>query len=237
MASFEPVITEILLYSDDDFIKHEIKKKNFLNIKLYRTNEIKVKNTSEKLDFSFDLEYFHEEIVQSIIGDKINDMIKESSEICFVSSKEEFIKLQNFKGIVICLESSYVDAIRTNNIVVKEKEQALSIIYSLYYSLNSYHIVPYDLDMLIEYDFNIIIEKIDTMQADESNIIVWNYRNINSNEDLNVIFINTKDCSIREFKGVDLYDKMVGKINKKCIDGMENDSEVAMNYTLEIGDE
>ena len=84
MAAFEPLITEIHLYSDDDFIYRKISKEKFSNIKLYSSNEIKAENNSNKLDFSFDIEYVDEEKIQSIIGDKINNIPKESYEIYFV---------------------------------------------------------------------------------------------------------------------------------------------------------
>ncbi|WP_097025459.1 hypothetical protein [Clostridium peptidivorans] len=234
MATFEPSITEIHLYSDDNFINRKISKENFSNIKLYSSNEIKAENISNELDFSFDLKYFDEEKIQSIIGDKINNISKESYEIYFASSKEEFIKLENFKGIIICLKDSYVDGIRTCNIVVKEKEQALSVILSIYYSFNSYHIFPYDLNMIIGYEFNIIIEHIDIHQKDKFNIIVWNYKNIDSNENSKAVFINTKDSSIRQFKGVNSYYYIVEKIDKSNLNNLNSDSVIAINYTEEL---
>lgn len=237
MATFEPSITEIHLYCDNDFINREISKEKFCNIKLYSSNEVKVESTSNELDFSFDLEYFDEEKIQSIIGDKINNIPKESYEICFVNSKEEFNKLQNFKGIIICLESSYVDAVRTCNIAVKEKEQAVSVIRSIYYSLNSYHVFPYDLNMIIGYEFNIIIENIDIQQIGQCNIIAWNYRNSGSNENSKAVFINTKDFSIRQFKGLNLCNKILEKIDRGYLDDMNSDLVIAMNYTVEIGNE
>lgn len=237
MANFEPSIVEIHLYSDDDFINRKISKENFSNIKLYSSNEVKVENTSNELDFSFDLEYFDEEKIQSIIGDKINNIQKESYEIFFVNSKEEFNKLENFKGIIICLESSYVDAVRTCNIAVKEKEQAVSIIRSIYYSLNSYHVFPYDLYMIIGYEFNIIIENIDIQQIGQFNIIVWNYRNSGSNENSKAVFINTKDSSIRQVKGVNLYNYIVERIDNSYLNDMNSDSVIALNYTEELREE
>ncbi|WP_346867618.1 MULTISPECIES: hypothetical protein [unclassified Clostridium] len=237
MANFEPSIVEIHLYSDDDFINREISKENFSNIKLYSCNEVKVENTSNELDFSFDLEYFDEEKIQSIIGDKINNIQKESYEICFVNSKEEFNKLENFKGAIICLESSYLDAVRTCNIAVKEKEQAVSVIRSIYYSLNSYHVFPYDLYMIIGYEFNIIIENIDIQQIGQFNIIVWNYRNSGSNENSKAVFINTKDSSIRQVKGVNLYNYIVEKIDNSYLNDMNSDLVIALNYTEELREE
>lgn len=55
------------------------------------------------------------------------------------------INFKNFRGTIVCLESSYVEEIRTRNIVVKEKEQAINVILILYNCFNSYHIFPYDL--------------------------------------------------------------------------------------------
>lgn len=237
MANFEPSIVEIHLYSDDDFINREISKENFSNIKLYSCNEVKVENTSNELDFFFDLEYFDEEKIQSIIGDKINNIQKESYEICFVNSKEEYNKLENFKGAIICLKSSYLDAVRTCNIAVKEKEQAVSVIRSIYYSLNSYHVFPYDLYMIIGYEFNIIIENIDIQQIGQFNIIVWNYRNSGSNENSKAVFINTKDSSIRQVKGVNLYNYIVEKIDNSYLNDMNSDLVIALNYTEELREE
>lgn len=241
MACFEPSILEIHLYCDDDSINESINKSKFSNIEIYSTKKIQEVNTSDELDFSFDLEYYDEDKIQSIIGDKLNDMVKDNYGICFVGSKEEFIKCKYFKGVLICLENSFVDGIRKDNIIVKDKEQALRIIYSLYYCLNSYHIFPYDLGIVIEYELNIIIENIDIMQAEEANIIVWNYRNINSNKNLNVVFINTKDNNIRKIKGAsDLYNKVLEKIDENYLDELattDSDTFIAMNYTLEIGDD
>lgn len=234
MATFEPSITEIYLYCDDDLINRDIRNEKLSNIKLYSGNEARFENTSNELDFSFDLVYFDEENVQSIVGDKLNNILKESCNICFVSSKEEFIKLENFKGIIICLEDYYVDGIRTCNIVVKEKEQALSVILSIYYSFNSYHIFPYHLNMIIGYEFNIIIEHIDIQQKDKFNIIVWNYKNIDSNENSKAVFINTKDSSIRQFKVINLYNYIVEKIDKSNLDNLNSESVIAINYTEEL---
>ena len=183
------------------------------------------------------MEYFDEEKIQSIIGDKINNIQKESYEICFVNSKEEFNKLENFKGAIICLESSYLDAVRTCNIAVKEKEQAVSVIRSIYYSLNSYHVFPYDLYMIIGYEFNIIIENIDIQQIGQFNIIVWNYRNSGSNENSKAVFINTKDSSIRQVKGVNLYNYIVEKIDNSYLNDMNSDLVIALNYTEELREE
>lgn len=241
MACFEPLILEIHLYCDDDSINERINKSKFSNIEIYSTKKIQEVNTSDEFDFSFDLEYYDEDKIQSIIGDKLNDMVKDNYKICFVGSKEEFIKCMYFKGIVICLENSFVDGIRKDNIIVKDKEQALRIIYSLYYCLNSYHIFPYDLGMIIEYEFDTIIENIDIMQAEKNNIIVWNYRKINFNKNSNVVFINTKDNNIRKIRDpLDLYNKVLEKIDKNYLDELvatDSDTVIAMNYTLEIGDD
>lgn len=84
-------------------------KSKFSNIEIYSTKKIQEVNTSDELDFSFDLECYDEDRIQSIIGDKLNDMVKNNYGICFVGSKEEFVKCKYFNGVLICLENSFMD--------------------------------------------------------------------------------------------------------------------------------
>ena len=91
--------------------------------------------------------------------------------------------------------------------------------------------------MIIGYEFNIIIENIEIQQTGQFNIIVWNYRNSNSNENSKAVFINTKDSSIRQFKGVNLYNYIVEKIDKSYLNNMNSDSVIAINYTEELTEE
>ena len=234
MSNFEPSIVEVNLYCEDNFINREIENRKLSNINIYNRKVEKFKDTNDKLDFSLEFEYFDEENVQAIIGDKLNNILKGSYDICFVKSKEEFIRLKNFRGIIVCLENSYVEDIRTYNIVVKEKEQAINVILILYYCFNSYHVFPYDLNMVIGDEFNIIIQNIDIKQVDLSSCIVWNYRNINSDKDLKVIFILTKDSSIRQFNCIKLHKYIMDTVKIEDTEDIDSDIFVAMNYTLEI---
>lgn len=87
---------------------------------------------------------------------------------------------------------------------------------------------------------DIFIDRIETLQTGQFNIIELNYRNSDSNEDLKVVFINTKDSSIRQFKGINLYNyivEIVEKIDKSYISNMNSDSVIAINYTKELIEE
>lgn len=238
MSMYEPCITEVHFYCDDYFVNGEIKKKRLSNIKFCNSNEAKIKGNSKGLDFSFNLEYFDEEKVDLIIGKKLKNISKEYYEMYFINSKEELYKVKDFKGLVICVKNDFDNIDRKNIIFVKEYQQALNLIYCIYFSLNSYHIIPYDIGMFIKEDSNIITQNIAVEKINEDAITVCKFKRIISNKTYNVVFINTNNDYVLERKnGLNLYNKILEKIDKSSLNDIDSEVIVAMNYTKEIGEE
>lgn len=237
MSMYEPCIAEICFYCENDFINTHIAKNNLTNIKIHKLNEIKVRECSKKIDFDFNIEYFDKEKVNFIIGEKLEYMPKECQEICFLNSREDSFKISDFKGIIICMDSNFVDKFKKNIIVVNTYKEALYLIYCIYFSLNSVHIIPYDTNMLIENDIRKTVKNTYIQKLDKNFVTIFNFIKHNLGEEYKAIFINTSDENILERKnGIDIYDKMVNKY-KEYINYNNTELSIVINYTKEIGDE
>lgn len=234
MALFEPVIVEVHLYCNNEIIRIELDKAGFKNIEVKRIDEFRSNKSFDVLDFSNELEYFDKEKIQSIIGEKIKNIPREILEICFIESKEDFKNLRNYKGIIIALKDDLTESFQACTIVVKDIQHALEVIRSIYLYSNSFHVFPYELGMILGDKCIIEIENIDTLQLGNFQISIWHYRNSSSEKICKVVFINTKEDSIRNCTGSDLDNKVVEIIDRLNLNSIDDDVEFIMNYSVEI---
>ena len=234
MAMYEPVIVAVHLYCKNEIIRSELNNASFNNIEINGMDELGAKMSFNVLDFSNELEYFDEVKIQSIIGEKIKSIPKEILEICFIESKEDYRKLKNYRGIIIALKNELIDSIQSCTIVVKDIQQALEVIRNIYLCSNSFHVFPYELGMILSDKCIIDIENIDTLQLGNFQISVWHYRNSSSEKNYKVVFINSKDDSIRHLSGSDLQNKALEIIDRLNLNSINEEVEFIMNYSMEI---
>lgn len=256
MSLFEYSVIGVNFFCDDNNVKQEIINKSFVNMNVYNLIDIEAevenKNNTTALNKKNDLNnifnedelyYFDEDKMESILGEKFKLELSEwdiynNENICFITSKEEFIMLKDFNGYLICLEEAYVKGIRDQQIIVRNREEALNIIYSMYFTFSSYHILPCDITMAFTEGFNIRVDEIFIKNIDNYKIIYWLYRNIDSEDKEITGFLITNDRAIREKNILDIYGKINELLNDYELKLYSSDKKEDYNllslYTLEL---
>lgn len=256
MSLFEYSVIGVNLFCDDKDVREEIIKKSFANMNVYNLVDVEsedVKQSNYELNKSIIINdegneesryYFNEEKMEAILGERFKIELDEwdinhKENICFVASKEEFMILKDFDGYLICLEDAYVSGIRKQQIVVKSREDALDIIYSMYFTFSSYHIFPCDITIPMTDGFNIIVDKILIKEIDNYRVVYWLYRNIGSQIKDSAAFLITDDKDIKSKSGFDIYESLNELLSfdavKFYLSDKNKDYSVVSLYTLELG--
>ena len=231
MSLFEYSVVGLNFFCDDKEVREELLDKSFLNMNIYNFVCIENEKLSNKSNITiekiyknevrgYSFYYLEDYLAKGIFGeDKMEiyaydeEVYHSKEDICFVASKEEFITLKDFRGYLICLEDAYVEGVRNQQIVVKNREDALNIIYSMYFMLNSYHIFPCHLSFPMTRGFDIIIDKICIKHIENYKVIYWLYRNIGLSSKELAAFLITNDTKLRTDFGIEAYEKLDKTLN------------------------